>query len=863
MTGLWKRTLASFGSDQFERERELLRSAFYLFRDRAKPLAEEIKRDLPDFTIHDVSHLDALWGYADLIAGKDYEINPCEAFVLGGAFLIHDLGMGLAAYPDGFDRYRNSDRWRDALARLSRQQAEKRGVSTKEIPVTDQMKHRATAEVLRQVHAERASQLALCAWSEASTGQQYHLIDNVELRMSLGPLIGRIAHSHWWSIDELPKQFPMKVGSPPGFPQEWSIDCLKLACLMRLADFSHLDSRRAPGYLKALGKPSDEAEIHWQFQGKLMQASVDSDRIVYTASSGFTMKESAAWWLCYDTLVSLDGELRGVDSLLADLKQQRFHVRGVSGADEPSRLANLISTDGWTPVDTRVRVSAVGSLVSQLGGEQLYGDPTTPPLRELLQNAFDAVRARRIVDNLEADWGEVIVRTGSADGQSWLEVEDCGVGMSARTLTGPFLDFGVSFWRSDLLHSELPGIDAAGFEPVGRYGIGFYSVFMWGDHVSVCTQKYDRARDEALVLEFRNGLKDRPLLRPAEPHERPRNAGTKIRVWFRKGESFESLFSKRHKEELLTLQQLCAELCPAASVTIKTQEDDGGIAVAVTANDWTTLPDEQFLRRMRKSYRRKADAVTAGRLKLLSDKEGRPIGRVAILIGSGYSGTVTVGGFASSNLDGITGILEGVSTTAARNSAVPITPVRVLRDWASQEWQEINSSNFSAEAKNYSAAIVRVLGGDVPGAPLAKSNEGWLDEVAIAEFSKNKDRIILGSELDLIGIEQYSIKLQLNDNVLISGFDRSVLQSYPSGRIWPFIEDDPEWSGHSRIARTLNGVTVSVVARAWNSSISAVLSSMEVQESFSEPFTFKIGVVGDPPKELLGRGVALNRPKKN
>src|SRR5262245_41578360 len=102
LTQLWKATLAAKSSnDQYKKPRQVLNQAFRDLRERAKPIAAEISRDLPDFTNHDISHLDALWSLADRIAGSGFKLTPTEAFVLGGAFLVHDLAMGLASYPKG------------------------------------------------------------------------------------------------------------------------------------------------------------------------------------------------------------------------------------------------------------------------------------------------------------------------------------------------------------------------------------------------------------------------------------------------------------------------------------------------------------------------------------------------------------------------------------------------------------------------------------------------------------------------------------------------------------------------------------------------------------------------------------------
>jgi hypothetical protein len=79
------------------------------FRERAEQLVAQIPKDLRQLTVHDVSHLDALWQYADVIVGPDFQINPVEGFVLGGAFLVHDAGMSFAAYPGGYDDLLNAE----------------------------------------------------------------------------------------------------------------------------------------------------------------------------------------------------------------------------------------------------------------------------------------------------------------------------------------------------------------------------------------------------------------------------------------------------------------------------------------------------------------------------------------------------------------------------------------------------------------------------------------------------------------------------------------------------------------------------------------------------------------------------------
>jgi hypothetical protein len=97
-SNLWIKAFSPRDNDRYAAERERLRSSLDQLRERAGMLANEIAVDLRALTVHDLSHSDALWDVAEVITGEDEELNPLDAFVLGAVFLIHDLGMGLAAY---------------------------------------------------------------------------------------------------------------------------------------------------------------------------------------------------------------------------------------------------------------------------------------------------------------------------------------------------------------------------------------------------------------------------------------------------------------------------------------------------------------------------------------------------------------------------------------------------------------------------------------------------------------------------------------------------------------------------------------------------------------------------------------------
>ncbi|NPU10482.1 hypothetical protein HL666_06910 [Bradyrhizobium sp. 83002] len=115
-TYLWRSTLAPQNTDEFGPQRERLRTAYLSLRENAKQLVSLIPSDCKGLTVHDITHLDALWEMGSLICGEGFQINPSEAFVLGAAILLHDAGMSIASYPGGMPQLLETTEWRDNAA---------------------------------------------------------------------------------------------------------------------------------------------------------------------------------------------------------------------------------------------------------------------------------------------------------------------------------------------------------------------------------------------------------------------------------------------------------------------------------------------------------------------------------------------------------------------------------------------------------------------------------------------------------------------------------------------------------------------------------------------------------------------------
>ena len=592
--------------DALDAPREVLRQALLTFRDRVAQLVQTLGAELPDLTVHDITHLDALWRVADQIAGPDYPINPAEAFVLGGAFLLHDAAHVMAAYPGGISSIKQTVQWQDLIAQR---------FGGRDPEAYSDEERSALFQVLRHLHAEQAHTLARLDWAVPG-GPKLPLLQHVELREYYADLIGEIAASHHWPTHRVAEVFHDRRVSAAAFlhPADWEVDALKLAFLLRTADAAHIDALRAPWFLFALRRPQGISEDHWRFQAKLGQPTrTPEGELRITSGSQFSHAERKAWWLAYDTACMIDRELRDAHALMRDERRQCFAATCVLGAETPEGFARQVRVGEWEPVNAAPMIADVPKVIAALGGSTLYGDEPWIALRELLQNALDAVRALRALGHLGETEGEVEVRAEHADGDDWwLHVTDTGIGMSRHVLTNVLLYFGNSLWRSDLLRDELPGLARSGFDAVGQFGIGFYSVFMLGSQVHVTTRRFKRSsHDDAdqWQLVFEDGLRGWPLVTQTVGTNYLHHHGTRVSVKLG-ADQLASMFRPLTRLELSTalrpaqwfdetpdtdavlrrgseyLPALVGWLCPASEVALHARFADARRVAVVAPNDW-------------------------------------------------------------------------------------------------------------------------------------------------------------------------------------------------------------------------------------------------------------------------------------
>ncbi|CAA2141967.1 ATP-binding protein [Hyphomicrobium sp. ghe19] len=728
-TSLWVKAFGDRNATHQE-QRERLKTAILEMRKRTIPLVAQIHHDLPGITVHDITHLDALWEVADTIAGPSFELNPVELFVFGASVLLHDAGMALASYPGGLTSIKQTPEWKDVAAAY-----EKRAFGKED---SKSLEQRTLFITLRKLHANQAESLIEISHARPGTEEKLFLLEDTSLRNGYGMSIGKIAASHHWDHSRLTDALERVVGAIPGLPTEWTVDEVKVACLLRCADAAHIDSRRAPTMLYALSDPKGESARHWNFQNKLHQPTRVADKIVYSSGQPFTVSEAPSWWLCYDTLRMIDVELRNCNAILEDASSASFEAKYVSGVESPKLLARHVRVSGWSPIDAEVRVSDPVRLARTLGGKNLYGDDPVPPIRELLQNAVDAVKVRRKQEDRANLWGNVKVSIEpDASGQVWLLVDDNGVGMSERVMTGPLIDFGNSLWSSDLLQEEFPGLMSKGIDPVGKFGIGFFSVFMLGKHIKVISRKYNTGDADTRVLEF-DDLSHRPLMRAAQVGELPRDFNTRIAVKL-EPKAINKVSQRPSSVRDLNsytppMDDRLLELIAGVDVEIELSNKLTGREITHHA-EWQTTNPETFLSEVlatqEENERRELIRIHAPLVRTLKDCNDHVVGRAAMLLKGRNSyrtpqPLVSVGGFCysgvyasrlyvgSSSMSRIAGLLRGTTDDVSRATAWATVDEKTMGAWASEQGKLIDRSKFRVkDLVGFSRRILSV-GGD-PG----------------------------------------------------------------------------------------------------------------------------------------------------
>jgi hypothetical protein len=488
-------------------------------RAAANVLAGVVSKILPEYTDHSVRHMDRLWQITArvLTQAEIQALNPGEAFLLGASFYLHDLGMAFAVTNAGKDQIRLTTEYQAAYKRLKRLGPGNEGRA-------DEL---ALREATRELHAQKALELA----TQPLPGLDRCLIEDSDFRDRWAYMVGQIAESHHWTLEQVERSLGGR-GAVPG-PDGESLDLAYVACVLRVVDFAHINRERALKTERALrSEIPPESVVHWDAQAHVTGPERDHDLLVFGCTK--PLENVDAWWLFFDTASELDAEIRAVSEYLVNrsISEGRFSLQGVKGIENPARFNQFVRLpERVLPIDIRVQPDSMERVVELLGGRNIYGPDRLAPIRELIQNARDAIELRRSLEIAAGKIptpGEITISLEQRGKQYSLTVQDNGVGMTRSVVRKHLLGVGSDFWNSVDFDRDFSKAVDFGFRPIGRFGIGFLSVFMLGDEVEVETEAVGNNRNHLML----HGVGRRGELRETATTG---HAGTEVRIALKAG----------------------------------------------------------------------------------------------------------------------------------------------------------------------------------------------------------------------------------------------------------------------------------------------------------------------------------------
>ncbi|RWP40050.1 MAG: hypothetical protein EOR04_20270 [Mesorhizobium sp.] len=483
----------------------------------------------PEYTDHNVTHLEGVLSTTTSLMTEEAKalLTPEDAAVLCVATALHDFGMHISK--EGFQTLISESNgmvptleftdsswhslWQDFLGEATRFDGRKlraifgdnfrpvRHPPAAEQPWED-FDYLLVGEFLRRHHPRLAYDIALTGMP-AKEGKFIRICQSdTDQQRFLAELAGLVARSHGMELRPcltyLEKRFqnrvdPRRVRAP------------YLMVLLRIADFFQIQPQRAPKErTDVVSFKSPLSDLEWRVHQSVTEinnSGSDPEAIVVNANppdvSSFLRLRS---WFSglqseLDRSWAILGEVYGLQrhNLLSNLNLRIRRIR--SNIDNVSEFTSRVN---YLPAEVSF-TSANNDLLNLLVGP-LYGGDIGVGVRELVQNAVDAIREYDDLPDAVKYAHDSERRSISGDVQISIELDeksapvlfeiiDRGVGMTADTIVNYFLRAGASFRRSDqwkALHEDEKGHSKV--IRSGRFGVGALAAFLLGDEIEVETR---------------------------------------------------------------------------------------------------------------------------------------------------------------------------------------------------------------------------------------------------------------------------------------------------------------------------------------------------------------------------------------
>lgn len=454
--------------------------------DRAKL----IRDTFPLYTLHDETHIcNVLRLMHELLGSHADKLMRDEAALLVICACCHDVGMSYKE-KEKEDLLKNKveinkylDRHPDECVRAYKKNPD-------EPDLDDEMKR----SFFRSIHHKQVRRLLYTIDWPGALASKVRREDVVRVCVSHGNSVA--------SLDNLDGTY--------------TIDLRMCAVLLRLADILDFDDSRAPkaiydycGFAGRTDKESKKSAAEWEKHRNSWGFNFPSTaerkhgyELEYCASCDNPQVEQGV----HSYLDWVDKELRECGGV-----RDRFHKRWRKLVLPRKVDRSKIERSGYESGEFRLTLDQ-DKVLELLVGNDLYTDRSVF-VRELIQNAIDAVRTRQELDKYRPDsWKPRIdiCTWTDREGYHWFSIKDNGVGMTKDTILNHLLKVGSSYYASDAFQDEKRRHNASlDYTPISRFGIGILSCFMADDEsvqVEISTRHYEEKTPLRLSINGTSGL---------------------------------------------------------------------------------------------------------------------------------------------------------------------------------------------------------------------------------------------------------------------------------------------------------------------------------------------------------------------
>lgn len=360
-------------------------------------------------------------------------------------------------------------------------------------------------EFVRHKHAERI-RVWIMGQNKVQHGNAETIVTEIsKLLEPLGPQfrrdLGLVCESH--HLNDLADTKKYKLSQPYGNSDAATVNLQYCAVILRTADLLHITSDRTPSIEFRTINPSDPlSQQEWAKQMAVKRVrpklGLNEEGLPDEKAPQDTVEVHAFF-------VKEDGFF-GLTSYLSYASDQLKKSHDWIGATLKNKLAKHefpwrkiddvnIETEGFIREPFEFTIDQA-KILDLLTGHTLYND-TNVVLRELVQNAIDAIRLQHYPDSPLLK-GKVRISWDSAT--RILSVTDNGTGMTQDVVNNFLLKVGSSRYQDPDFKKQFPK-----FSSISRFGIGVLSTFMIADSVEIITCHPEENQARRLILRSVHG----------------------------------------------------------------------------------------------------------------------------------------------------------------------------------------------------------------------------------------------------------------------------------------------------------------------------------------------------------------------